>query len=202
MTPQRFIVRDEKNEPMYLLTVIDDVTERRLAQDRLIETNELMRAVIDASPVAISGSVPSGDIFIWNRAAESLFGYATEEAIGRRVIDLIVPDDDLVSFEEGRSKAFSGECLRNVVEKRKRKDGSIIDVQLASAPVFAEDGTVRAAVVAIEDITNRKMLEDQLRQSQKMEAIGQLTGGLSHDFNNLLAIIIGNLDLFGDQVGS
>jgi PAS domain S-box-containing protein len=202
MTAQRLIVRDEKNEPMYLLTVIDDVTERRLAQDRLIETNELMRAVIDASPVAISGSVPSGDIFIWNRAAESLFGYSTEEAIGRRVIDLIVPDDNLVSFEEGRSKAFSGESLRNIVEKRKRKDGSIIDVQLASAPVFAEDGAVRAVVVAIEDITNRKMLEEQLRQSQKMEAIGQLTGGLSHDFNNLLAIIIGNLDLLRDQVAA
>src|SRR6266568_2090892 len=202
MTAQRLIVRDDKNEPMYLLTVIDDVTERRLAQDRLIETNELMRAVIDASPVAISGSVPSGDIFIWNRAAESLFGYTTEEAVGRRVIDLIIPDDDLISFEEGRSKAFSGKSLRNIVEKRKRKDGSIIDVQLASAPVFAEDGSVRAIVVAIEDITNRKMLEDQLRQSQKMEAIGQLTGGLSHDFNNLLAIIIGNLDLLRDQVGS
>jgi PAS domain S-box-containing protein len=71
MTAQRLIVRDDKNEPMYLLTVIDDVTERRLAQDRLIEANELMQAVIDASPVAISGSVPSGDIFIWNRAAET-----------------------------------------------------------------------------------------------------------------------------------
>jgi PAS domain S-box-containing protein len=201
MTAQRLIVRDDKNEPMYLLTVIDDVTERRLAQDRLIETNELMQAVINASPVAISGSVPAGDIFIWNRAAESLFGYTAEEAVGRRVVDLIVPEDDLVSFEEGRSKAFSGECLRNVIEKRRRKDGSIIDAQLASAPVFAEDGSVRAVVVAIEDITNRKMLEDQLRQSQKMEAIGQLTGGLSHDFNNLLAIIIGNLDLLRDQVG-
>jgi PAS domain S-box-containing protein len=201
MTAHRLIVRDEKNEPMYLLTVIDDVTERRLAQDKLIETNELMQAVINASPVAISGSVPSGDVFIWNRAAESLFGYTAEEAIGRRVIDLIVPDDDVISFSEGRSKAFSGEMLRNVVEKRKRKDGSIIDVQLASAPVFAKDGSVRAVVVAIEDITNRKMLEEQLRQSQKMEAIGQLTGGLSHDFNNLLAIIIGNLDLLRDQVG-
>jgi PAS domain S-box-containing protein len=202
MTAQRLIVRDDKSEPMYLLTVIDDVTERRLAQDKLIETSELMRAVIDASPVAISGSVPSGDIFIWNRAAESLFGYTAEEAVGRRVIDLIVPDDNLVAFEEGRSKAFSGECLRNVIERRKRKDGSVIDVQLATAPVLSEDGSVRAIVVAIEDITNRKMLEDQLRQSQKMEAIGQLTGGLSHDFNNLLAIIIGNLDLLRDQVGS
>jgi PAS domain S-box-containing protein len=201
MTAQRLIIRDEDDKPKYLLTVIDDVTERRLARDKLLETSELMQAVIDASPVAITGSTPSGEMIIWNRAAEDLFGYTTEEAIGRRAIDLIVPDDMCAEFTTSRAKAFSGEVVRDLVERRKRKDGTIIDVQLASAPVFGKDGAVRACVVAIEDITNRKMLEEQLRQSQKMEAIGQLTGGLSHDFNNLLAIIIGNLDLLREQVG-
>jgi PAS domain S-box-containing protein len=200
MTAQRLVMRDDHGRPKYLLTVIDDVTERRLARDKLLEANEMMRAVIDASPVAICGSVPSGALIIWNQAAEDLFGYTAEEAIGRPVSELIVPDDLRESFSESRPKIFSGACFRNLVERRKRKDGSIIDVLLAGAPVFAADGSVRAIVVAVEDITKRKMLEEQLRQSQKMEAIGQLTGGLSHDFNNLLAIIIGNLDLLRERV--
>jgi PAS domain S-box-containing protein len=201
MTAQRLIIRDEEERPKYLLTVIDDVTERRLAQDELLEANKLMRAVIDASPVAITGSKPSGEMIIWNQAAETLFGYTAEEALGRCAVDLIVPDDMRAEFGTSRARAFSGVAIRNVIERRKRKDGTIIDVELASAPVFNEDGSVRHCVVAIEDITNRKMLEEQLRQSQKMEAIGQLTGGLSHDFNNLLAIIIGNLDLLREHVG-
>jgi PAS domain S-box-containing protein len=201
MTAERLIIRDDGDQPKYLLTVIDDVTERRLAQDKLLEANELMRAVIDASPVAITGSKPSGEMIIWNQAAETLFGYTAEEALGRCAVDLIVPDDMRTEFATSRAKAFNGESVRKLVERRKRKDGTIIDVELASAPVFNEDGSVRHCVVAIEDITNRKMLEEQLRQSQKMEAIGQLTGGLSHDFNNLLAIIIGNLDLLREHVG-
>ena len=197
---RRTVIQGDDGKPRYLLTIIDNITERKRTENELHRTSELMQAVIDASPVAITGSTPSGEMIIWNRAAEDLFGYTTEEAIGRRAIDLIVPDDMRAEFIASRAKAFSGEVVRNLVERRKRKDGTVIDVQLASAPVFNEDGSVRACVVAIEDITNHKMLEEQLRQSQKMEAIGQLTGGLSHYFNNLLAIIIGNLDLLREQV--
>ncbi|HMK78076.1 MAG TPA: PAS domain S-box protein [Xanthobacteraceae bacterium] len=201
MTARRLVIRDERDQPQYLLTVIDDVTEQRLAHDKLAEASELMRTVIDASPVAIMGSVPSGEVIIWNRAAEDLFGYTTEEALGRCTVDLMAPDDRREEFLQARVKAFAGTTTRNLIAQRKRKDGTIIDVQLAAAPVFNPDGTVRALIVAMEDITSRRSLEEQLRQAQKMEAIGQLTGGLAHDFNNLLAIIIGNLDLLREQVG-
>jgi PAS domain S-box-containing protein len=179
-----------------------DIVERRQAKEQLVETNDMLQAVIDASPVAIVGAAPPGIVLSWNRMAENIFGYSAEEAVGRAVVDLIVPADQRESFNRSLVKIFSGECLRNIIKRRVRKDGSKVDIQLASAPVFAEDGTVRSVVVAMEDITHRKLLEDQLRQSQKMEAIGQLTGGLSHDFNNLLAIIIGNLDLVREELGA
>jgi PAS domain S-box-containing protein len=198
---KRIVVKEEDGKQRYLLTVMDDVTERRMAKQQLLEANEMLQAIINSSPVAIVGSGPSGCVLIWNETAEEMFGYSAAEAIGRRVADLIVPTDRLESFDSLHSCGLSGQSFRNVIERRKRKDGTILDVQIAAAPVFAADGSTRATLVAYEDITKRKLLEDQLRQSQKMEAIGQLTGGLSHDFNNLLAVIIGNLDLLREHVG-
>jgi two-component system, cell cycle sensor histidine kinase and response regulator CckA len=200
LTSRRLLILGEDNTPQYLLVVIDDVTEQRRAKEQLIEANETLQAVINASPVAIVGTGPGGMIMTWSEAAENIFGFTAAEAIGSVVTDL-VPADREEKFGQSIAGAFAGERVRGLVEQRRRKDGVAIDVQIASAPVYAEDGTIRHVVVAIEDITRRKALEDQLRQSQKMEAIGQLTGGLSHDFNNLLAIIIGNLDLLRAEIG-
>jgi len=198
---KRLIIRDESGIPEYVVGLMHDVTEHRRAQEELVDSSRLMQAVFNASPVAIVGTSPLGIVSFWNGAAERLFGFTAQEASGCAVIDLVVPDEERDNFSKFHRRAFSGECFQNLFSRRKRKNGSVIDVQLATACVFADDGTVRAIVVALEDITQRKVLEDQLRQSQKMEAIGQLTGGLSHDLNNLLAVIIGNLDLLREQIG-
>jgi two-component system, cell cycle sensor histidine kinase and response regulator CckA len=201
LTSRRLLIRGEDETPQYLLVVIDDVTEQRRAKEQLIEANETLQAVINASPVAIVGTGPSGVIMTWSGAAENIFGFTAEEAIGSALTDLVPPADSQERFGHSIAGAFAGARVRGLVEQRRRKDGIMVDVQVAAAPVYAEDGAIRHVVVAIEDITRRKALEDQLRQAQKMEAIGQLTGGLSHDFNNLLAIIIGNLDLLRAEIG-
>jgi signal transduction histidine kinase/ActR/RegA family two-component response regulator len=79
------------------------------------------------------------------------------------------------------------------------RDGRVLELRLSVTPILRADGTTRATVTTIEDLTHKNLVDAQLRQSQKMEAIGTLTGGMAHDFNNLLGIIIGNLDLLRDS---
>src|SRR5260370_29231351 len=179
-----------------------DMTERKRADEQLRETNETLQAVIDASPFAIVGTDSSRAALIWNRAAETIFGYGAREAIGQRYDSLVVQEEQRVEFEGFFDRACLGHRMRDMRTKCRRKDGTLIDVLFACAPVYAQDGALRAIVFAIEDITKRNALEEQLRQAQKMEAVGQLTGGLSHDLNNLLAIIIGNLDLLQEHIRS
>src|SRR5216684_254915 len=85
--------------------------------------------------------------------------------------------------------------------RRRRKDGSLIDVSARWSRVNDEAGEMLGIMYAVADITERKKLEGHLRQAQKMEAVGNLTGGMAHDFNNLLGVIIGNLDLLRDTPG-
>src|SRR5581483_10559574 len=88
-----------------------------------------------------------------------------------------------------------GRELRDFRLRQRRIDGRIIEVSVDSAPFHGLSGEQSGFVFLVDDISERKLIEQQLRQSQKMEAIGQLTGGIAHDFNNLLSIIICNLEL-------
>ncbi|WP_222440838.1 ATP-binding protein [Siccirubricoccus deserti] len=163
--------------------------------------NETLSALIEASPVAIVGLDLEMNVLTWNRAAERIFGFAASEMLGGHYA-AIVPEDGREGLGQLRDRLLGGEVVRNTRVRRRRKDGTLLEISASGTALFGRDGTARGFVIALEDITERQAIEDQLRQSQKMEAIGQLTGGLAHDFNNLLGVIIGNLDLLRDQPGN
>jgi PAS domain S-box-containing protein len=125
---------------------------------------------------------------------ERTFGFTAAEMIGESFMKLVPKEDESYAskiFEESAGKAIT-QGLRVTAN---HKDGRRLTVNLFNAPIFYSDGRIRAVVSTLEDMTQRESVESQLRQAQKMEAIGNLTGGMAHDFNNLLSVIIGNLDM-------
>jgi diguanylate cyclase (GGDEF)-like protein/PAS domain S-box-containing protein len=145
--------------------------DARRAADDLKHAKDTLAAVIDASPVAIVCSNPDRRIFLWNRAAERIFGFSAEEAIGRPAREmppLFVPDG-VGLFR----RAISGEIVRDLHLKRKRKDGTVVDVRAAAAAMYNADGTVSGVARAYEDFTDRVRAEEQLTRIAHYD---QLTG--------------------------
>jgi len=145
--------------------------EAREAAHEMRRANDALGAVIDASPVAIICCDLERKIFVWNNAAEQIFGYSAEEIIGQ-VASLAPPaqaDESPALF----ARLVAGETIRDLHLKRVRKDGRMIDVRFSGAPMYNPDGSVRGVVRAYEDITERRRAEDQL---QRVAHYDQLTG--------------------------
>ena len=175
-----------------------DAAERQKSGEELRRTTQTLQTLIDASPLAIMTLDSSGKVRSWNYAAEQMFGWPANEAIGMTVP--FVPPEGMDVFRESLQRVFLGEALTGRQVVRRRRDGTRIDVRVCAAPTRDPDGSIDGAIALIEDVTERKNLGEQLRQAQKMEAIGQLTGGIAHDFNNLLTIVITNAALLASEI--
>ncbi len=182
------------------LGFLSDITERKQAEEALRESQEYQQAMIATSPLAIFSLDPDGRVRSWNVAAERSFGWSEQEVLGEFLP--IVPEDQLDAFAALRMRVLEGETLHRLELTRRRKDGSPVEVSVSAAPIRDNKGRIEAIMAVLEDISDRKRaeeerekLEAQLRQSQKMEAVGRLAGGVAHDFNNMLSVIIGHAEL-------
>ncbi|MDP2627941.1 MAG: PAS domain S-box protein [Candidatus Rokubacteria bacterium] len=171
---------------------IGRVREREQAEERLRESEQRYRRVFAESRDAIGIVGPGGEVLEINRAGLDLFGYGAAEVPGLRVQQLYADPADRARFldEMGRSGS-----VRDFEVRFRRKDGTLIDCLLSAALWRDEADSLLGYHVVIHDVTERRQLEAQLRQSQKMEAIGGLAGGIAHDFGNLLTVIIGRAQL-------
>jgi PAS domain S-box-containing protein len=155
---------------------------------RAVESLAKLQAVIQASPLAIVALGRSGIVTSWNTQAERMLGWTAEEAIGRAVLFQGDGGRELeVFFERG----LQGEAVSDLELTHARKDGSSFAADVWTAPFRDPEEHVSGVLVTVADISDRKRLEEQLRLSQKMEAVGRLAGGIAHDFNNLLTVING-----------
>jgi PAS domain S-box-containing protein len=172
--------------------------ERRRSEDSLRESNEKLQSLIHASPLAIVAIDRRRQVLMWNPAAERIFGWTAAEALGQAVP--FVDPDDADDFNAMLADEFDGRSRSGVEARRLRKDGKLVDVGLWSAPLRDARGEIVAAMGMHADRTEHKRLEEQYRQAQKMEAIGRLAGGVAHDFNNMLTIILGYADVLRGEL--
>ena len=192
-----------EGEPAVQSTVLD-ITERKRAEDSLRESEARKGAILTAALDCIITIDHEGRIIEFNPAAEKTFGYTSAEALGREMADLIVPPSLREEYRRGLAHYLStGEG--SVIGRRleliaMRADGTEFPVELAII-VIPSDGPPMFTGF-LRDISERKRAEEalrqseaQLRQSQKMDAVGKLAGGVAHDFNNLLTVITGRTEL-------
>jgi PAS domain S-box-containing protein len=168
---------------------LTDITQRRRVETALRNTSDTLSALIQASPLAIFAFDPAGKVTSWNPAAERLFGWRASEVVGH-MLPAIAPDQ-LGKFREHHLAVLEGRAFIDLEAQWQRRDGTSLTLSLALAPLYGGLSEVRGVIALAADLTDRKKLESQLRQSQKMEAVGQLAGGVAHDFNNLLTAIMG-----------
>jgi two-component system CheB/CheR fusion protein len=179
----------------------------RIAEERLQQLREeaahrareesisaQLRAVVESSADAIISKDLNGIIQSWNLGAEQVFGYSAAEVVGEH-ISLLMPADRGHEESDITERIRHGGLVKHFETVRCRKDGKQIHVSLTISPILDAGQKVVGASHIARDITERKELEEQLRQSQKMESLGVLAGGLAHDFNNLLTGIMGNASL-------
>jgi hypothetical protein len=167
--------------------VLRDVTERNRAEAALRRSEADLRGLIDRAVFGIFRSAPDGRLLMVNRALVEMLGYDSPEEL------LSMESAILYQHPEERSRLpelyAARDYFKGVEVSWKRKDGTPVTVRLSGKPVHDAGGKVVTFEVFVEDVTERIVLEQQLRQSQKMESVGRIAGGIAHDFNNLISIV-------------
>jgi len=202
-------VRDDGGRLIGFAKVIRDITERRAAQDALAQSERqfrmLVSGVVDYSIFMLD---PNGIISNWNAGAEHIKGYAADEIVGQH-FSRFYTDEDRAAGTPLRALKTATEQGRYEAEGwRVRKDGSLFWASVIIDAIRESDGTLLGFAKITRDITDKRRAQldlqrahEQLAQSQKLEALGKLTGGVAHDFNNLLMVVSGQAQLLRRKVG-
>ena len=189
------VARQPSEYPVVLATNID-ISNLKYAQADLAARQSHLLSILETVPEAMVVIDEAGCMISFSKAAERLFGYSAEEVCGRNV-RILMPSPDR-DRHDGYISHYLTTGERRVIGfgrhvTGQRKDGTVFPMELAVGEAAANGKRIFTGF--IRDLTNRHRMEEELRQSQKMEAIGQLTGGIAHDFNNLLTVISGNLEM-------
>ena len=174
-----------------------DISDRERAEEELRRSEQKYRQLFENATYGMFWSKPDGTLLDVNPAMVAMLGYSSRNELLKQNLKSDIYEDELSRRAILESYGPS-ERVEGVEAKWQRKDGKTIVVRISGNLIRAENGSIDHYEVIAEDITEQRSLENQFRQSQKMEAVGLLAGGISHDFNNLLGVILGNAELLLD----
>jgi PAS domain S-box-containing protein len=163
-----------------------DVSREKLAHEAMAR----LAAIVTWSSDAIVGKTLDGIVTSWNAAAERIFGYTAEEMVGESIFRLIPPE--LHDTERDLlQRLHRGEVVEFSEVERIRKDGQRIWISLSVSPIRDAAGNITGAASMKRDITERKLLQERLLETQRLQAVGQLAGGIAHEANNQMSVVLG-----------
>src|SRR6266566_2015102 len=179
-----------------------DMTESRLAQETLRESEQLARGIIDTALDAFIQIDEHGSILNWNSQAEAIFGWSREQALGKNFFELIISGTDRYELKAALGRFLDsgqGQILgrRREITTR-RRNGKEFTAEMSVTALKTREGYLFNGF--FRDLTDKIVAEDRIRQAEKMEAVGQLTGGIAHDFNNILTVITGTIEILAEAV--
>ena len=193
--------KSDDNAIRFVLQNNIDITGLKRVQAELATREAHVRSILDTVPEAMIVIDEQGQVTSFSAAAAKLFGYRADEVIGRNV-KMLMPEPYRTEYDEylanylrtGEARIIGyGRLVKGVT-----KDGAVFPMELTVGEAHANGERIFTGFMR--DLTSRQKMEEELRQSQKMEAVGQLTGGVAHDFNNLLTAIIANLEMHYPRV--
>ncbi len=178
---------------------VDAAMRCRGAAESACAANQLAKVLFDSSPIAIHIIDMQGKVLRWNKAAEEIFGWAEEDVVGSFLPT--IPPGERDAYIRPIQPITKGDHRPSGEESRqRRRDGTILYLNVWKELLFDAHGAASGVVSLLVDSSEKLKLQHQLRQSQRLEAVGKLAGGVAHDFNNLLTIISGYSDLALSQL--
>ncbi|MGI9450293.1 MAG: PAS domain S-box protein [Geminicoccaceae bacterium] len=181
-------------EPAVQASVID-ITKRKEVDGALRREQRFNSAILDTIDSLVVVLDRKGRILLFNHACEAATGYRADELEQRSIWDVLIPQESVESVKQVFDKLSAGSLPSEYENAWLRKDGSECHISWSNTATLNDQGDVELVIGTGTDVTEQRALQRQLLQAQKMEAIGQLTGGVAHDFNNLLTAILGNLEM-------
>jgi two-component system cell cycle sensor histidine kinase/response regulator CckA len=192
-------VRDASGAVLYYEGTVEDITERKRAEEALRESEERYRMLFDDNPQPMwVFDLETLKFLAVNDAAVKHYGYSRDDFLAMTIQEIRPPEDRAALLERLSKQDPAVQAAG--IWRHQKKDGALIEVEIATHEL--RFGPRHARLVLVNDVTERRQLENQLRQAQKMEAVGRLAGGVAHDFNNLLMVIKGHAELLVEQMRS
>ena len=182
-------------ESMAVLFAVEDYSDRKGAW----RTNRFQARLLDSVGEAVIATDLQGGITYWNRAAETIYGWKSMEVMGRDILEVTPSPGLAIEADSIMAVLRNGDHWTGEFKAR-HKDGSTFPALVTNSPILDEHDRLVGVIGVSSDISRTRNLESQLRQSQKMEALGALAGGIAHDFNNLLTVIQGHTELMLDEL--
>jgi two-component system cell cycle sensor histidine kinase/response regulator CckA len=186
--------------------LLNEIKKRKKTEKALRESEERFRNVYETAPLAFVVWDKNTRVTDWNKKAEEIFGWTKEEVVGHNFFDFLIPEKDRPHVEDVVDSLLKGDLLSHSINENLTKEGKIITCEWNNSALHDDDGNIIGAISLGLDITDRKqteeerqILEAQLQQAQKMEAIATLAGGVAHEFNNALYTITGNIELLDED---